>query len=300
MIEFDNVHFAYGSRHVLRGVSFSVGVDERLAILGGSGDGKTTVLKLILGLLKPDSGRLLVDGADITQKTESELREERVKFSIVFQEGALFDSLSVKENIAFCLREYTHMSEQEIDHKVRELLGRVGLEGAMSLMPEELSGGMHRRVAIMRSMAAFEPKMLLYDEPTTGLDPVNADLICRLILDLSENGKGFIIVTHKIFDAIKVAQRFMFLKDGAIVFNGDKESLLRSPIPEIQIYRASALCFMLPKVSGDPMFEQEKQLDGRTKVAYLSGHLRSLHRSIFRRKDREPLFTENAVENPVS
>jgi len=241
MIEFDNVHFAYGSRHVLRGVSFSVGVDERLAILGGSGDGKTTVLKLILGLLKPDSGRILVDGSDITQKTENELREERVKFSIVFQEGALFDSLSVKENIAFCLREYTHMSEQEIDRKVRELLGRVGLEGAMSLMPEELSGGMHRRVAIMRSMAAFEPKMLLYDEPTTGLDPVNADLICRLILDLSENGKGFIIVTHKIFDAIKVAQRFMFLKNGTIVFNGDKESLLRSPIPEIQIYRSECI-----------------------------------------------------------
>jgi len=241
MIEFDNVHFAYGSRHVLRGVSFSVGVDERLAILGGSGDGKTTILKLILGLLKPDSGRILVDGADITQKTENELREERVKFSIVFQEGALFDSLSVKENIAFCLREYTHMSEQEIDRKVRELLGRVGLEGAMSLMPEELSGGMHRRVAIMRSMAAFEPKMLLYDEPTTGLDPVNADLICRLILDLSENGKGFIIVTHKIFDAIKVAQRFMFLKNGTIVFNGDKESLLRSPIPEIQIYRSECI-----------------------------------------------------------
>jgi phospholipid/cholesterol/gamma-HCH transport system ATP-binding protein len=241
MIEFDNVHFAYGSRHVLRGVSFSVGVDERLAILGGSGDGKTTVLKLILGLLKPDSGRILVDGSDITQKTENELREERVKFSIVFQEGALFDSLSVKENIAFCLREYTHMSEQEIDRKVRELLGRVGLEGAMSLMPEELSGGMHRRVAIMRSMAAFEPKMLLYDEPTTGLDPVNADLICRLILDLSENGKGFIIVTHKIFDAIKVAQRFMFLKNGTIVFNGDKESLLRSPIPEIQIYRSESI-----------------------------------------------------------
>ena len=241
MIEFDNVHFAYGSRHVLRGVSFSVEVDERLAILGGSGDGKTTVLKLILGLLKPDSGRILVDGADITQKTESELRQERVKFSIVFQEGALFDSLSVKENIAFCLREYTHMSEQEIDRKVRELLGRVGLEGAMSLMPEELSGGMHRRVAIMRSMAAFEPKMLLYDEPTTGLDPVNADLICRLILDLSENGKGFIIVTHKIFDAIKVAQRFMFLKNGTIVFNGDKESLLRSPIPEIQIYRSECI-----------------------------------------------------------
>ena len=153
--------------------------------------------------MRPDSGRIIIEGEDITDKTEDELREIRMKFSIVFQEGALFDSLNVKENVAFCLREYTKLSEEEIDGKVRELLRWMGLEEPWNMMPEELSGGMHRRVAIARSLAAFEPKMFLYDEPTTGLDPVNAEMICKLILDLSKDGKGFIIVTHKVFDAMK-------------------------------------------------------------------------------------------------
>jgi phospholipid/cholesterol/gamma-HCH transport system ATP-binding protein len=144
--------------------------------------------------------------------------------------------LSVKENVAFPLREYTRMTEEEIDRKVRELLRRVGLEEAIGHMPEELSGGMHRRVAIMRSMAAFEPKMFLYDEATTGLDPVSADVICKLILDISGQGGGFIIVTHKIFDAFRLAERFMFLKSGTIIFDGDKKKMLHSTIPEIQIF----------------------------------------------------------------
>lgn len=236
MITFDGVSFSYGTRQVLQGVSFSINSDERVAILGGSGEGKTTVLKLILRLLRPDSGKIVIDGEDITDKTEDELREVRMKFSIVFQEGALFDSLNVKENVAFGLREYTTMSEEEIDRKVRELLRIVGLEHAMELMTEELSGGMHRRVAIARSLAAFEPKMFLYDEPTAGLDPVNADHICKLILDLSKNGKGFIIVTHKVFDAIKVAERFMMLKGGVIIFDGTKEQLIHSSNREIQMF----------------------------------------------------------------
>jgi len=236
MIEFDKVSFSYGARQVLKNVSFSIRTEERVAILGGSGEGKTTILKLITGLLKPDSGRILIDGVDITDKTEDELRETRMKFSIVFQEGALFDSLNVKENLAFSLREHTTLSEEQIDQKVRALLKSVDLEDAMELMPEELSGGMHRRVAIMRSLAAFEPKIFLYDEPTSGLDPVNADIICKLILELSKNGRGFIIVTHKIFDAFKVADRFMFLKNGAILFDGKKEKLIHSPDPDIQIF----------------------------------------------------------------
>jgi len=236
MIEFDRVSFSYGPRPVLKEISFSIAENERVAILGGSGDGKTTILKLVLGLLRPDSGRILIDGEEITQKAEDELRDIRIRFSIVFQEGALFDSLSVKENVAFPLREYTRMKEEEIDQKVRELLRRVGLEEAIALMPEELSGGMHRRVAIMRSMAAFEPRMFLYDEPTSGLDPVSADVICRLILHLSQKGTGFIIVTHKVFDAFKLAERFMFLKAGTIVFDGDKGKMLHSTIPEIEIF----------------------------------------------------------------
>jgi phospholipid/cholesterol/gamma-HCH transport system ATP-binding protein len=236
MIVFDKVSFSYGSLRVLREVSFSIEANEKVAILGGSGDGKTTLLKLILGLLRPDSGKILIDGEDITDKTEDELREVRMKFSIVFQEGALFDSLNVKENVAFCLREYTILSEEEIDSKVRELLRRMGLEEAIEMMTEELSGGMHRRVAIARSLAAFEPQMFLYDEPTSGLDPINADMICRLILDLSNDGRGLIIVTHKVFDAIKVAKRFLFLKNGGIIFDGAEEELMRTPVPEIKTF----------------------------------------------------------------
>lgn len=242
MIEFNKINFSYGARQVLKDLSFSIGFNERVAILGGSGEGKTTILKLIMGLLKPDSGRIIIDNEDITNKTEYELRDVRLKFSIVFQEGALFDSLSVKENVAFCLREYTNKSEEEIEYKVRELLRIVGVEHALELMPDELSGGMHRRVAIARSLAAFEPKMFLYDEPTSGLDPVNADNICRLILELSKNSmtdgikKGFVIVTHKVSDAMKVAERFIFLKDGMIVFNGDRCGFLNADIDDIKIF----------------------------------------------------------------
>ena len=236
MIVFDRVSFSYGALQVLRETSFSIKGNERVAILGGSGDGKTTLLKLTLGLLRPDSGRIIIEGEDITDKMEDDLRETRMKFSIVFQEGALFDSLNVKENVAFCLREYTKLPEEEIDRKVRELLGKMGLEEALNMIPEELSGGMHRRVAIARSLAASEPKMFLYDEPTSGLDPINAEMICKLILDLAKNGKGFIIVTHKVLDAMKVANRFLFLKKGGIIFDGSKEQLMRTPIPEIETF----------------------------------------------------------------
>jgi phospholipid/cholesterol/gamma-HCH transport system ATP-binding protein len=227
MIVFDRVSFSYGHRQVLKDMSFSADFNERVAILGGSGEGKTTILRLLVGLIKPDSGRIYIDGEDIIDMTEDELRDTRMKFSLVFQEGALFDSLNVKENVAFCLREYTKMSEEDIDRKVRKLLKVVGVEHAIHLMPEELSGGMHRRVAIARSLAATEPRMFLYDEPTSGLDPINAVNICKLILDLVKNNTGFIIVTHKVSDALKTAQRFMFLKNGTLAFDGSGEELMR-------------------------------------------------------------------------
>ena len=244
MIVFDKACFSYGTRQILKDVSFSIDKNERVAILGESGGGKTTVLKLMLGLIRPDSGRILIEGEEINDKTEDELRSVRMKFSIVFQEGALFDSLNVKENVAFCLREYTKMSEEEIDRKVRELLRMVDIEQAIDLMPEELSGGMHRRVAIARSLAAFESEMFLYDEPTAGLDPANSDIICKLILDLSKKGRGFVIITHKVTDALKVADRFMFLKEGIIIFDGNKEQFSRTTLPELQVF-LSELNFVL-------------------------------------------------------
>ena len=157
-----------------------------------------------------------------------------MKFSIVFQEGALFDSLNVKENVAFCLREYSRLTEEEIDRKVREILRVVDVEAAMYMKPEELSGGMHRRVAIARSLAGSDPKMFLYDEPTSGLDPVNAENICKLIVDLAKKRTGFMIVTHKVTDALKVADRFMFLKDGKVRLDGNREKLIGTADPDIR------------------------------------------------------------------
>jgi phospholipid/cholesterol/gamma-HCH transport system ATP-binding protein len=229
MIEFQNVSLAYGDHAALSSVSFKAEFNERIAILGGSGEGKTTILRLMLGLVKPDSGRILIDGQDITVLSESELRDARMKFSIVFQEGALFDSMNVRENVAFCFREYSDYSEEEIENRVRGLLKVLGIEKAIDLMPEELSGGMHRRVAIARSLAGCEPKMVLYDEATTGLDPLTADNICNLIKELSKGDPpdrtGFIIVTHKVMDAVKVADRFMYIKSGTIAFDGDFDAM---------------------------------------------------------------------------
>jgi phospholipid/cholesterol/gamma-HCH transport system ATP-binding protein len=239
MIQFENVRLSFGRRQVFSDLSFSVDFREKMAILGGSGEGKTTILKLIMGLIKPDSGRILVEGEDITAKSESELRDVRMKFSLIFQEGALFDSLNVKENVAFCLREYTKMSEEEIDEKVREMLRTVGVESALELMPEELSGGMHRRVSIARALAFCSPKMFLYDEPTTGLDPVNSYNICKLISGMGAGGAGLIIVTHKVSDALKVAKRFLFLYEGAILFDGDAEGLMHSGVPELHSFIAA-------------------------------------------------------------
>lgn len=232
MIIFENVSLSFGEKEVIRDLSFRAEFHEKIAVLGGSGEGKTTILKLILGLYRPDTGRILINGTDITGLSEAELREIRMNFSIVFQEGALFDSLNVYENVAFCLREHSRLKEEEIEAEVRNLLKRVGIEEAIYLMPEELSGGMQRRVAIARSLAACEPKMILYDEPTTGLDPLTAETICDLINELSEGTpperKGFIAVTHKVTDAARIAERFIFIKDGKIDFDGNLDAMLNT------------------------------------------------------------------------
>ncbi len=240
MIEFRDVVLSYGNHVVLNGLSFSVNFHERVAILGGSGEGKTTILKLILGLVRPDEGKILINGEDITVMSESELRDVRMNFSIVFQEGALFDSLNVRENVAFCLREYSRLPEGEIEEQVRTLLRRLGIEDAVDLMPEELSGGMQRRVAIARSLAACKPRIMLYDEPTTGLDPLTADNICSLIKELSAgeppDRMGLIIVTHKVADAAKVVDRYMYLKNGKITFDGDIDSLKKTHDHELRTF----------------------------------------------------------------
>jgi phospholipid/cholesterol/gamma-HCH transport system ATP-binding protein len=238
MIRFQNVALAYNDHPVLNGMSFEARLHEKIAIMGASGEGKTTILKLILGLVKPDSGRIVIDDRDITDLPEPALRDIRMNFSIVFQEGALFDSLSVRENVAFCMRERDSAPEEVVETTVRHLLQRVGIEDALDLMPDELSGGMQRRVAIARSLAACQPKMILYDEPTSGLDPITADTICDLINELSSGDPfdrtGLIIVTHDVADAVKIAERFLYLRDGAIRFDGDLGALLHAQDTELK------------------------------------------------------------------
>lgn len=244
MIEFQDVALSFDRHPVLDGISFAAHFYEKIAIIGRSGGGKTTVLRLLLGLLRPDRGAILINGRDITNLSEADLRAPRMNFSIVFQEGALFDSLSVRENVAFALREYSGLDDSGIEKIVRDLLARVGIEEAIDLMPEELSGGMQRRVAIARALAAIKPpNMMLYDEPTTGIDPIAAENICGLIAELSSGEpperRGLIIVTHEVVYAAHVAERFIYLKDGRIDFDGSLDALKRTKNEELRrfIYR---------------------------------------------------------------
>lgn len=229
MIEFKNVSLSFGPHTVFENLNFKANFYEKVAMIGSSGSGKTTILRLILGLTRPDDGDILVDGRSITNLPEIKLRPFRMKFNIVFQEGALFDSMTVRENVAFCLREFSRLTEAQIEEKVRTLLNRLDIEDAIDLMPEALSGGMRRRVAIARSLAECEPKMFLYDEPTTGLDPIAADSICRLIKQLSKgrapDRRGFFLVTHRVPDAQEVAERFIYLRNRKISFDGDLQAL---------------------------------------------------------------------------
>jgi phospholipid/cholesterol/gamma-HCH transport system ATP-binding protein len=236
MIRLDDVSFSRGTRPIIDHMSVFIAQHERVAVLGGSGAGKTTLLKLITRLIAPQAGRIEIDGLDVTELPERQLRQTRMKFSITFQDGALFDSLSVRENVAFFMREYGKFSEGQIEQRVRALLARVAMEPAIDLMPEELSGGMKRRVAIARSLALSTPRMFLYDEPTSDLDPINAAIIRTLILDLASQGRGFIIVTHEINDAFKLAGRFLFLSQGAVLFDGDRRAFENAPHEVIQTF----------------------------------------------------------------
>jgi len=223
---FQGVDFSYGDKEVLRGVSFDVYEGGTKVILGASGSGKTTVLRLTLGLIKPDSGRILVNGKEVSSMKESELMRVRQEIGVVFQEGALFDSMTVRDNVAFRLMEKRRLSAEEIDRKVLELLETVELDDIRGLMPEELSGGMKRRVAIARALAG-DPKVMLYDEPTTGLDPIVCETICNLIVKLRDReGMSSLVITHDIPTAFTVASRFVVLRYGRVIFEGSREDLL--------------------------------------------------------------------------
>src|SRR5918997_107056 len=224
-IEFRDVHLAFDDRKVLNGLSFKVLRGETKIILGGSGCGKSTTIKLVLGLLKPDSGQVLVDGEDITHFNEVEMMRVRKKFGMIFQEGALFDSLSVYDNVAFRLHEQG-VPEEEVEPEVRRMLRFVNLEDAIDKMPIELSGGMRRRVGIARALVGG-PTIVLFDEPTAGLDPPTARAICELAIKLRDlEDVSSMFVTHEMNNVAYMTQEYAVVNDeGEVVFEKEGERL---------------------------------------------------------------------------
>jgi phospholipid/cholesterol/gamma-HCH transport system ATP-binding protein len=243
IVTFEGVSLAFDDKVVLRDVSFTLCTGHTKIFLGASGSGKSTILKLIVGLLKPDAGRIWVNGEQTDQMTEVELMKVRDDLGMVFQEGALFDSLTVAENVGYKLYEETDMPLADVRRRVEEVLGFIGLADFIDRMPSDLSGGQRRRVAIARAMA-FKPRILLYDEATTGLDPITADTVDDEIIKLRDlENVSSIVVTHQLRDAFRVATHeavrsgsgveiipadpdkaeeaeFIMLKDGRIAFEG--------------------------------------------------------------------------------
>ncbi len=241
MIGLREVSFSYGDRPVLRNVSFSVGQSESAVVMGPSGSGKSTILRLILGLETPQQGQVLIHGQDISTLKEKTKRELRKKIGMVFQDGALFDSLTVGENIGYYLLEHTRLPFEEITHRVRRMLGFVGLDAdeIIDKLPEQLSGGMRRRVAIGRALLSTDPKIMLYDEPTTGLDPQAIDNVLNLIKKLhQERSISTIAVTHQIVDAFDIADRFIVVYEGEVAFDGSVQELRDCRDSRVQAFLA--------------------------------------------------------------
>ena len=237
IVEFRDVSKAFGRKVVLDHVDLTIRRGETLVILGGSGTGKSVSLRQMNGLDHPDTGRVIVDGQDITDVAEDDLVSVRCKVRMLFQSGALFDSMIVFENVAYALREHTKMSEEDITARVVEVLGFVNLgRDVLRLLPSSLSGGMRKRVSLARTIA-LKPDILLYDEPTTGLDPVTSMTINRLIKDLNRRlHTTSVVVTHDITSALFVADRIAFLKNGRFVFIGTPAEARVSEVPELRAF----------------------------------------------------------------
>ncbi len=234
MIRIENLHKRFGDLVVLEGVDLEIESGQSVVIIGRSGCGKSVLLKHVVGLLSPDKGNVIVDGLSIFDFSRKELMQYRRRVGVLFQFGALFDSMTVGENIGFCLKESLRMKSAEIKEKVGEKLSLVGLSGIEEKMPAEISGGMKKRVALARAIAA-EPDILLYDEPTTGLDPITADRINELIVDVNKKlGVTSIAVTHDMASVYKIADRIVMLYDGKGICDGTPEEIKSTDNPVVR------------------------------------------------------------------
>ena len=234
MIDIVNLHKSFNTKQVLCGVNLHINRGETMVVIGGSGSGKSVLIKHIIGLLIPDEGSVTINGVDIFDLSEGELNDTRKKFGMLFQGAALFDSLTVWENVGFALKQHTDLSKEEIRDIASRKLEMVGLRGIEDLMPSELSGGMRKRVGLARAIA-MEPEILLYDEPTTGLDPIMADAINDLIVDMKNkiNVTG-VAITHDMTSAYKIGDRIAMLYEGRIHGVGTPDEIKLSDDPVIR------------------------------------------------------------------
>ncbi len=228
MIEFRHFQKSFGKKVVHRDISFTVEPGECLGLLGGSGAGKSVILRSLIGLEKPDQGQVLVDGVNISKMHEADLIAIRRKVAYVFQNGALFDSMTVFDNLAYPLREHTSMTEDQIRARIQELLAEFGLSGNEDVYPANLSGGMQKRVGLARSII-LEPSVVLYDEPTAGLDPYNTIRIQEMIMRLKQRGVSGIFVTHDMPSAFAVCDRIALIRGGVVAAIGTKKELENQP-----------------------------------------------------------------------
>ena len=236
MIQFTDVSVRFGDRQVLKNISMTVPFGETLAILGGSGAGKTTILRLIEGLWQPDTGSIMIDGEEIVGLSEQRMTRVRSTMALVFQGSALFDSLTVRENVGYRLWEQDTLSETTIESRIAESLHFVGLDDIAEAMPGELSGGMKKRVAIARALASH-PRLILYDEPTAGLDPINTHIIKELICRLhSQDHVTQVVVTHDVETAYQVADHLIMIHRGEKVFDGTVPALTTSADERVQAF----------------------------------------------------------------
>lgn len=236
MIDLENVRKSFNGQEVLRGVDLHIPKGKITVIMGGSGVGKSVLLKHIIGLIAPDTGRVVVDGCDMATCRGRKLVELRKKFGMLFQDGALFDSMTVAENIAFPLKEHTSLSSDEIRSQVGLRLEQVGLEGIERKYPAELSGGMRKRVGLARALA-LDPEILLFDEPTSGLDPLMSAVILDLIVRTHERfGMTSVIISHNVQMSLNVADQLAMLHEGRIVEHGSPKEVLQTNHPDVQCF----------------------------------------------------------------
>jgi phospholipid/cholesterol/gamma-HCH transport system ATP-binding protein len=236
IIDVRDLHKSFGGTKVLTGINLDVPEGSTCVILGGSGSGKTVLMKHMIGLLKPDEGEVFVDGEDIVPFNERELERVRRKFGMVFQGAALFDSMTVYENVAFPLKEHSKLPESQVREIVHQKLAVVGLKDIDKKFPADLSGGMRKRVGLARAIV-LDPKIVLYDEPTTGLDPITTDYVDEMILDAKKQlGVTSVVISHDVASAFKVADKIAFLSKGLIVEQGPPQKMRHSEHPAVKVF----------------------------------------------------------------